>query len=477
MAEKTKTQLAVVGAGPGGYAAAFRAADLGMEVSLIDTERNPGGVCLYRGCIPSKALLHVAKVLTDAKEAAHWGIQFAEPEIDYDKLRASKDEVVAQMTGGLGQLTRARKIRFIQGRASFEDRETLRITAEDGAEQYLAFDHVILATGSRPSTIPNIYIDSDRVMSSTGALRMRDIPESLLVVGGGYIGLELGSVYAALQSKVTVVEMAPRLLPGADEDLVEVLARRMNGLMHEILLGTRVRSMKETKAGIAVELEGSDGAVEDRVFDKVLVSIGRRPNSSGLNLQATDVEVNDKGFVVVNAQRRTADPRIYAIGDLVGDPMLAHKASHEGRVAVEAIAGRNVAFEPNAIPAVVFTDPELAWTGITEAEAEARGIEVEIGKFPWTASGRASTLHRTDGLTKILSEPGTGRVLGVGIVGSGAGELITQGTLAMEMGATVDDVQLTIHPHPTLSETVMETAETIFGQSTHLYKQKSKGKA
>ena len=472
MNDVRKTQVAVIGAGPGGYAAAFHAADLGLKVTLIDVEPNPGGVCLYRGCIPSKAFLHCAKVLTDAREAAHWGIIFGEPQIDLARMRASKDEVVAQMTGGLGQLTRARKIDFLQGRARFEEADLLCITREDGAEERLTCEHVILATGSRPATLPDLYIESPRIMNSTTALQIEDIPETLLVIGGGYIGLELGSVYAALGVKVTVVEMAPQLLPGADSELVEVLAARVRQIFHEILLNTKVAAVREVPDGIEVVLENGGGVKRTARFEKVLVSIGRKPNSSGLNLQATHVEIGEKGFVRVDEQRRTQDPRIFAIGDVVGEPMLAHKASHEGRVAAEVIAGQKAVFDPRAIPAVVFTDPELAWTGLTENQARKEGIEIETARFPWTASGRASTLHRTDGLTKIISEPGSGRILGVGIVGAGAGELIAQGTLAIEMGATAADVQLTIHPHPTLSETVMETAEMIFGHGTHIYRPK-----
>lgn len=472
MAESKKTQLAVIGAGPGGYAAAFHAADLGLQTTLIDLAPNPGGVCLYRGCIPSKALLHCAKVMSEAKEAAHWGIYYEEPKIDYDKMRAGKNAVVEQMTGGLGQLTKARKIDYVQGRAAFEDSQSVKVTAEDGSETVVSYDTAILAAGSRPSTIPGIYLDSPRLMNSTNALEMSDIPKSLLVVGGGYIGLELGSVYAGLGSRVTVVEMAGQLLPGADKDLVDILAKRMNAIMHDIRLNTKVTAMREVDSGLEVDIEGKESGKSTETFEKVLVCIGRKPNSSGLNLGVTEIELDDHGFVKVNPQRRTADPHIYAIGDIAGQPMLAHKASHEGRVAAEAIAGKNVAFEPNAIPAVVFTDPELAWTGINELDAERDGIEIEVSRFPWTASGRASTLNRRDGLTKIISEPGSGRILGVGIVGAGAGELIAQGTLAIEMGATADDVQLTIHPHPTLSETVMETAELIFGHGTHMYRPK-----
>jgi dihydrolipoamide dehydrogenase len=474
MSETKKTQLAIIGAGPGGYAAAFRAADLGIEVTLIDLEANPGGTCLYRGCIPSKALLHCARVLTDAREAAHWGIHFEDPRIDFAQMRLSKERVVEQMTGGLGQLSKARKITHVRGRAAFEDTNRLKITDAGGSESFLDYGHCILAAGSRPATIPGIYIDSDRIMNSTDALLLEDVPSTLLVVGGGYIGLELGSVYAALGTRVTVVEMAPNLLPGADQDLVAVLARSMEAVMHEIRLETMVKNMTDTGSGMSVAFEAKDGAASEAVFDKVLVCIGRKPNASGLNLHVTKVETDEKGFVKTDAQCRTTDPSILAIGDIAGEPMLAHKASHEGRVAAEVVAGKKAYFEPNAIPAVVFTDPELAWTGLTEAQAVKDNIEVKIARFPWTASGRASTLNRNDGLTKILTEPGTGRMLGVGIVGTGAGELIAQGTLAIEMGATADDVQLTIHPHPTLSETVMETAEMIFGQGTHFYKPRAK---
>lgn len=471
MSETLTTQVAVVGGGPGGYAAAFMAADLGLDVVLVDTEENPGGTCLYRGCIPSKALLHVAKVLNEAKEASHFGINFGAPSIDLDRLRAATQGVVDQMTGGLGQLVKARKIRFVRGRANFIDPTSLSIYESDISEDVLRFEHCILACGSRPVRFGPL-IDSPRIMNSTDALELQDIPEDLLVIGGGYIGLELGTVYAALGSRVTVVEATSTLLPGADRDLVGPLAKRLDGLMHEVLLDTKVTNMTETKTGIKVTLEGANVKKPQRTFDKVLVCVGRKPNSSGLGLNFTKVEVNEKGFIQVDAQMRTAEPTIFAIGDLVAGPMLAHKASHEGRVAAQVIAGHNVAFEPQAIPAVVFTDPEIAWCGLTESDAQQQGREVTVTKFPWAASGRATTLNRTEGLTKIITDPLTHQILGIGICGSNAGEMIAEGALAIEMGALATDLDLTIHPHPTLSETLMEAASSLFGHATHVYRPK-----
>ncbi len=470
MSESNGNRVLVIGGGPGGYAAAFMASDLGLDTTIVDLEPNPGGVCLYRGCIPSKALLHVAEVLTEAREAAHWGIKFQKPKIDLDKMRASKDAVVAKMTGGLGQLCKSRKIKFIQGRASFEDSTTIKVTDDQGHEQTLTTDYTILAAGSRPATLPDLLIESDAVLNSTTALQIQSIPKTMAVIGGGYIGLELGSVYAALGTKVTVVEIAPSLLPGADGDLVAILSKRMESLMHSILLNTKVAGIKEEAGGITVRLESSDGKQRSETFEKVLVSVGRKPNSSGLGLNNTKVTVNSRGFVEVDPQRRTSDPNIFAIGDIVGEPMLAHKATHEGRVAAEVIAGHNVAFEPAAIPAVVFTNPEVAWCGITESQAKRENRKVHVARFPWGASGRASTLNRSDGLTKILTDPESEQVIGMGIVGAGAGELIAQGVLAIEMGATAEDVGLSIHPHPTLSETIMESADLIFGHGTHIYR-------
>jgi len=470
----TSTQLVVVGGGPGGYAAAFYAADLGLSVALVDTEPNPGGVCVYRGCIPSKALLHVAKLIDESRHAKAWGVEFNEPRIDLDKLREFKNNVVKRLTTGTGQLGKARKVNYIQGFAELLDAKSLKIAKTDGSEETLTFEHCILATGSTPAIPPTLKVDDPRVMDSTGALDLPDIPKTMLVVGGGYIGLELGSVYATIGSAVTVVEMTPGLLPGADRDLVDILARRIKGLMKSVLLNTRVTKMVAEKEGIRVTFDGEgvkDGQTE-QVFDRVLVAVGRRPNAKIPGLDRTRVKVNERGFIEVDEQLRTAEPAIFAIGDVVGEPMLAHKASHEGRVAVEVIAGENAAFHPKAIPAVVFTDPELAWAGLTEAQAKQEGREVTIAKFPWGASGRAVTIDRTDGLTKLLIDPSTERILGVGLVGPGAGELIAEGVLAIEMGANVTDLKLSIHPHPTLTETMMESAEVFFGQATHVYRPK-----
>lgn len=470
----TKTQLAVIGGGPGGYAAAFLAADLGMQVTLIDMEKNPGGVCLYRGCIPSKALLHVAKLINEAEEAKKWGVEFGEPKIDINKLRDFKNGVVNKLTGGLGQLAKQRKVNYINGRATFINSTTLSVAKADGSTEEVIYDKAILATGSVPAKVPGLSIDSPRVMDSTSALEINDVPKKLLVIGGGYIGLELSTVYAALGSQVTVVEMMPGLLPGADRDLVAVLERRLKNNMAHIFTETKVVDLKETKEGIRVKLEGKNVTEPELLFDKVLISIGRKPVTTGFGLEKTKVKVNDRGFIVVDKQLKTDDPNIYAIGDIVGNPMLAHKASAEGKVAVEAILGHKVAFEPNAIPAVVFTDPEIAWAGLTETEAKERGIKVEISKFPWGASGRATTLDRNDGLTKLVIEPETERILGVAIVGVGAGDMIAEGTLAIEMGAVVKDLELTIHPHPTLSETVMFAAELFYGHATDMYRPKRK---
>jgi len=443
-----------------------------MQVALIDEEKNPGGVCLYRGCIPSKALLHVAKVIDEAKHAGNWGVSFAEPTIDVDKLRSYKQGVVDKLTSGVGTVARLRKVKFLQGRATLTGPRSLTVAGAGGTTE-LQFEHLILATGSHPTRIPSLSIDSPRMMDSTSGLELPDVPKSLLVIGGGYIGLELGSVYATLGSKVSVVEMTSGLLPGADRDLVGVLEKRLKKLFAAIMLNTKVVKVVEDGAGIRVTFEG-DVAEKEQLYDRVLVAVGRRPNSKIPGLETTAVKVDAKGFIETDPQRRTAERSIFAIGDVAGEPMLAHKASHEARVAVEAIAGHKAVFEPQAIPAVVFTDPEIAWCGLTESQAQAEGIEIEVAKFPWGALSRAITVDRPEGLTKLVLEPKTGRVLGVGIAGSGAGELIAEGALAIEMGATAEDVKLVIHPHPTLSESVMESAEVFFGQSTHVYKPKRK---
>jgi dihydrolipoamide dehydrogenase len=388
------------------------------------------------------------------------------------RLRSWKEGVVKKLTGGLGILSKQRKVKYVQGRAAFENSTTVRITKADGSEETLTFDRIVLATGSRPAIVPSLKIDSPRMMDSTGALNLEDIPGTLLVVGGGYIGLELGSVYAALGTRVTVVEMLPGLLPGADRDLVLPLHKRLEKLFETILLNTTVAAVKDEGAGIRATFEGPEVKEREKVFDRVLVSVGRKPNSEIPGLEKTQVKLGPKGFVQVNKQLQTDDPSIYAIGDLVGEPMLAHKASHEGRTAVEAIAGHKVAFEPHAIPAVVFTDPEIAWCGLTETQAQKENRDIKVAKFPWAASGRAITLDRPEGMTKLLIDPQTERVLGVGIVGVGAGELIAEGVVAIEMAALAKDVALSIHPHPTLSETLMEAAEVFFGTSTDIYRPK-----
>ena len=477
------TQLVVLGAGPGGYAAAFYAADLGLQVALVDEEKNPGGVCLYRGCIPSKALLHVAKVIDEAKHAGNWGVTFNEPKVDVDKLRGFKQGVVDKLTAGIGSIAKMRKVKFVQGRATLTGPRSMSVAGPGGTTE-LQFEHLILATGSHPTKIPTLSLDSPRMMDSTSGLELPDVPKSLLVIGGGYIGLELGTVYATLGSKVSVVEMTPGLLPGADRDLVQVLEKRLKGLFAAIMVNTKVVKVAEEHNAVRVTFEGdfkerregvpADGAEKTQVFDRVLVAVGRRPNSKIPGLETTNVKVAADGFIETDEQRRTAEPNIFAIGDVAGEPMLAHKASHEARVAVEVIAGHKAVFEPQAIPAVVFTDPEIAWCGMTEAQAQASGIEFEVAKFPWGALSRAITVDRPDGLTKLILEKKTGRVLGVGIAGSGAGELIAEGVLAIEMGATAEDLKLVIHPHPTLSESLMESAEVFFGQSTHVYKPRRK---
>jgi dihydrolipoamide dehydrogenase len=472
MSESTNLNIAVVGAGPGGYAAAFLAADLGMSVTLIDPEVNPGGVCLYRGCIPSKSLLHIAKLIEESHEATKWGIEFGAPKIDLNRLRSFKENVVKKLTGGLGILSKQRKVKYVQGRAAFENSSTLRVTKSDGSDESLSFDRIILATGSRPAVIPTFKLDTPRIMDSTGALNLEDIPSTLLVVGGGYIGVELGSVYAALGTRVTVVEMLPGLLPGADRDLVLPLHKRLEKMFDAILLNTTVAAVTDEGSAIRATLKAQDGGTQEKLFDRVLVSVGRKPNSEIPGLDKTQVKVGPKGFIQVNQQLQTGDPSISAIGDVVGEPMLAHKAMHEGRTAVEAIAGHKVAFEPAAIPAVVFTDPEVAWAGLTETQAQNENREVKVAKFPWAASGRAATIDRTEGMTKIIFDPHTERVLGVGIVGVSAGEMIAEGVLAIEMAALAHDVAKTIHPHPTLSETVMNAAEVFFGTATDIYRPK-----
>lgn len=469
-----QTKLVVIGGGPGGYPAAFDAADHGMDVTLVNDEAIPGGVCLHRGCIPSKALLHVARLLHEVEEAPQWGVTFSKPKIDVDKLREFKGSVVKKLTGGVAELCKARGVKLIQARARFLNSQTLELKRPDGSTEKLPFGKAIVATGSSPVMPPIFNIGDPRVMDSTGALDLPDVPGRLLVVGGGYIGLEMGTVYAALGSKVTVVEMTSGLLPGADRDLVRPLKAKLDKTFAAILVNTKVTKLTAAKGGITAQFEG-EGVKADSasaVFDRVLVSVGRRPNSKDLGLENTKVQVDAKGFIVVDPQRRTNDANILAIGDVAGEPMLAHKATREAHVAVEALLGEPAAFDNLAIPAVVFTDPEIAWCGLTETEAQGANREVKIIRFPWAASGRAQTLSRTEGLTKLIFDPKTERVLGVGIVGVGAGELIAEGVLAVETAAVARDVAESIHAHPTLSETLMEAAEADFGQATHIYRKR-----
>lgn len=461
MSALDKAPLVIVGAGPGGYAAAFKAADLGLEVTIVEPELNPGGVCLHRGCIPSKAFLHAAKVIREAETSDEMGVTFAAPTLDIDKMRAWKDGIVEALTSGLGGKVEKKKIRHVRGRALFTGPKSLHIDLVDGGETTLEFDQAILATGSRPTLPPFVTSLSERVIDSTGALDPKRIPESLLVIGGGYIGLELGSVYAALGTKITVVEMLPQIMTGADRDLVSQVKRRLDKQFEAILTNTKVLGLEERPDGVAVTMEDKKGEQSSQVFDQVLVSVGRRPNVDGIGLEEAGIELED-GFVKVDALRRTTAAGVFAIGDVTGQPMLAHKATHEGNVAAEVAAGKTAAFEPRGIPAVCFTDPEVAWVGLTETEAREKKIEVKTAKIPWRSIGRTLTLGRDDGMTKIIIDPTNDRVLGVGLAGPGAGELISEAALAIEMAARWQDLALTIHPHPTLSESIMEAAEMFF---------------
>lgn len=468
-----RTEIVVIGAGPGGYAAAFRAADLGKEVTLIDKNPELGGVCLNRGCIPSKALLHIAKVMDEAAALKKHGIIFGEPSIDVNSVRGFKEKVVSQLNRGIAQMAKARKIKVIQGSATFSSEKSLEINTAKGIVG-LTFDNAIIATGSRPATIPGFPMEQHNVITSTGALKLEDIPERILVVGGGYIGLEMGTVYRALGSKVTVVEFMPSLLPGADEDLIKPLFRKLKKGFEKIYLSTKVAKIDPQKDGsLNVKFEAGEKTFNE-YFDKVLVSVGRKPNVENLGLEKAGIFPTDRGFITVNEKQQTSIPHIYAIGDITGDPMLAHKATHEGKVAAEVIAGLPAAFDAQAIPAVIFTDPEIAWAGLTETEAKEKDIPYEKGEFPWAASGRSLAIGRNEGRTKILFDPGTKRVIGVGIVGPNAGDLIGEGVLAIEMGADAEDISLSIHPHPTLTETIANAAEVFLGTITDLYIPKKK---
>lgn len=470
------SQLVVLGGGPGGYAAAFLAADNGMDVTIVEADGKLGGTCLQRGCIPSKALLHVARVIEETQEMTEgWGVEFDPPAIEIDQLRARKEKVINGLSAGLGGLAKKRNVTVINAKGSFADSSTIVLEGDDPSipeGKQITFDHCVLAAGSVPAMPGAFKIGSDRVMDSTGALELKDIPESLLVIGGGYIGLEMATVYANLGSEVSVVELADKLMMGADRDLVRPLERRLKKLFgNRIHTETKVAGLELQGDKVAVTLEGEKKSGVE-LFDRVLVSVGRWPNSKGIGLENTKCVVDDQGFVEVDNQLRTADPKIFAIGDIAGQPMLAHKASHEGRTAVEVILGHNVVFDKRCIPAVVFTDPEIAWAGLTQTEADAENKKVFTAVYPWAASGRANALGRTEGFTKVLFDPETEVVLGVGICGPGAGDLIGEAALAIEMGATARDLAETVHPHPTMNETIMNAAEVFYGTATEIYKPK-----
>ena len=465
-------EVVVLGAGPGGYTAAFRAADLGKQVVLIEKYAALGGVCLNVGCIPSKALLHVAKVINEAEEVAHHGVTFAKPGVDIDKIRSWKESVIAKLTGGLAALAKQRKVQVVHGTAKFSSPNSLAVQTAEG-EKIITFDHAIIAAGSSVARIPGFPYDDPRLIDSTGALALQDVPKKMLIIGGGIIGLEMATVYDALGSKISVVELADGLIPGADRDLVRPLAKRIEQRYEAIYLKTKVTKIEAKKAGLQVTFEG-DNAPEPQLFDRVLLAAGRRPNGREINAEAAGVVVNERGFIPVGKQQRSNVPHIFAIGDIVGEPMLAHKATHEGKVAAEVIAGHKASFDALTIPSVAYTDPEISWMGLTETQAKAQGIACEKASFPWAASGRALSMGREEGLTKLLYDPATMRILGAGIVGSNAGELIAEAVLALEMGADMEDLALTIHPHPTLSETIGFAAEIAEGSITDLYLPKKK---
>ena len=468
MTESIHSEIVVMGAGPGGYAAAFRAADLGKKVLLIDKDPTLGGVCLNRGCIPSKALLHISKVMDEASHLSSMGVTYGKPDIDLDAIRAHKDKIVTQLNGGIAQIAKARKVESIRGTATFKSNSELKVETED-SDISVSFDKCIIATGSTSAMIPGIPADHPSVLTSRTALDLVDIPERLLVIGGGIIGLELGQVYAVLGSQVSVVEFLPNLLPGTDSDLVKPLHRKLKKQFQSILLSSKVTSVEANDDGTLNVTIENDKETLMQVYDKVLVSVGRKPNTNLLNINATDVEVDQQGFIHVDVYRRTSVKNIFAIGDIAGNPMLAHKATHEGKVAAEVASGHPAAFDVRAIPSVVFTDPEIAWAGLTETEAKENDVAYEKGEFPWTASGKAVIMGAKQGKTKILFDPETKQVLGVGIVGSGAGDMISEGMLAIEMGADAEDIGLTIHPHPTLGETFGMAAEVFQGTITDLY--------
>ena len=460
-----KKRVIILGAGPGGYTAAFLAADRGMKVTLIDENSRPGGVCLHRGCIPSKSLLHLSRLIEETRNAEAFGLKFQSPEIDLNRIREWSRGVISKMADGLISLCKQRGVDFVHGRARFLDGNNLMINDMEP----IGFDHCILATGSQPISPPLFSKINNRLLTSTTALELEEIPQRLLVVGGGYIGLEMGTVYSSLGSHVTVVEMTGDLLPGVDRDLVRSLLPRLKSQFQNIYLKTQVTSCELKGNQITTRFDGS-GDVKSADYDRVLVAVGRKPNSMDLGLESTRIETDDKGFIKVDERYQTAEPSIFAIGDVIGGTMLAHKASAEGKTVVQILAGEGPNQKASCVPAVVFTDPELAWCGLTETEAKNTNRKVQVAKFPWGASGRAQTLGRPDGLTKLILDPDTEEVLGMGISGVGAGELIGEGVLAIDNGLKAKDLAHSIHPHPTLSETIMETAEAFYGVATHIYK-------
>ena len=470
--KQDKTEVVIIGAGPGGYAAAFHAADLGKEVTLIDPKENPGGVCLYHGCIPTKALLHVASVKEEAHHAKEWGMDFKSVSLDINKVREWKQKVVKQLTGGLGQLSKSRKINYVRGTARFKNDTSLTIEPHEGDKYELAFEKAIIATGARAASLPGVDFDHERILSAEAALEMNDMLGDLLVVGAGYIGLEMSVIFHALGANVSIIELTSGIMPGLDQDLANVFKKSRPDLMDRIRFETKVTSVKKSGKKLKVTFEDKKGNSKTESFDKMLVSIGEKPNTENLGLADAGIEIDQRNFVKVNEFRQTNKKHIYAIGDVAGQPLLAHKASHEGRVAAEHISGEKTAYEPKAIPGIVFTEPELAWVGLTEKEAKEQDRKVVVTKFPWSASGRATTLGENIGLTKLIIDPETERLLGAGFAGKGAGSLVPEATLAIEMGAVAKDLELTIHPHPTLSETIMEAAEMFYGQATHSYKRK-----
>jgi dihydrolipoamide dehydrogenase len=469
MTEELHAEVLVLGAGPGGYTAAFRAADLGKQVVLVDRWPTLGGVCLNVGCIPSKALLHAAKVIAETRELGEQaGMRFGEPQIDLDKLRGWKDGIVKRLTGGLAGLARQRKVTVVRGSGRFVSPNHVEVETVDGGSKRLGFDQAIVACGSEPVTLPFIPHEDPRVLDSTSALDLEDVPKRLLVLGGGIIGLEMATVYHALGAEITVVELLDQLIPGADTDMVAPLAKRLDKRYANIFLGTRLTAVVAVADGLRVQLDGARAPATD-TFDKVLVAVGRKPNGRLIGAEQAGISIDEGGFIPADKQMRTNVPHIFAIGDVVGQPMLAHKATHEGKVAAEVAAGLSSAFDARGIPSVAYTDPEVAWVGLTETDARARSVTYQKSVFPWAASGRSLSLGRDEGLTKLLFDPGTDRVLGCGIVGPGAGDLISEAALAIELGADAGDIALTIHPHPTLSETIAFAAEAFEGTITDLY--------